>query len=80
LTKNQVIRVLTEANIKTIKCIVDVGVDGEQERFIELQNIEDASMLRQELDGMLHFMPEFRTTRGETIYGSQIISLCTGGD
>ena len=64
-----------EANIKTIKCIVDVGIDGEQERFIELQNREDASMLRQELKGILNFMPEFRTTRGETICGSQIVRI-----
>ena len=56
-----------------VKCLVDLGEKGEQERFIVLRNRDEKATLDSELAGMLHFMPEFITDKGEVVAGSQII-------
>jgi hypothetical protein len=65
--------------MKTIKCLVDLGVKGQRIRAIELHNRDDLSALREELQGTLPYMPEFRTTKGEIVIGTQIISLAIEG-
>lgn len=60
--------------MKSIKCLVNLGEDGEEkERFIELPDKDTEWALEAELKGELTSMPEFRTTKGEVIAGSQII-------
>ena len=61
--------------MKKIKCLVDLGNKGKQKRFIELNDRGDIETLRAELDGILGYMPEFRTTQGEIVCGIQIIQL-----
>ena len=56
-----------------VKCLIDMGRKGEQERFIILHNKDEEETLDSELDGMLHFMPEFVTDKGESVAGNQII-------
>lgn len=62
-----------EKKRKTIKCLIDFGGKKDQDRFIELPNKETEEQLEAELNGILPYMCEFRTTKGEIISGSQII-------
>lgn len=59
--------------MNAIKCLVNLGEGGIVERFVKIKNKEDEDILNAELDGILGYMPEFETTEGEVICGSDII-------
>ena len=58
---------------KTIKCMVNLGEKGEQERFVEIPDIETEEYLEAELVGVLPILVDFKTTKGEVISCVQII-------
>ena len=62
-----------------VKCLIDFGEKGEEERFIVLNDWVDRYEFRKELDGILPYDREFWTDKEEIIAGSQIISKL-GGD
>lgn len=59
--------------METIKCLVAFGEQGEQERDIIVGSKELRENLEAEIVGSLPFMPEFMTTKNETISGDQIL-------
>ena len=56
-----------------VKCLIDFGEKGEQERFVVLNNSEDKADFKRELNGILPYDREFFTDKNEVIAGSQII-------
>ena len=56
-----------------VKCLIDFGEEGEQERFVVLNNSKDKTDFKSELGGMLWYDREFITDKDEVITGSQII-------
>ena len=56
-----------------VKCLINLGIKGEQSRYIILKNAEEREEFEKELAGMLYYEKEFITTKGEIITGSQII-------
>jgi len=56
-----------------VKCLIDFGEEGEQERFVVLNNSKDKADFESELGGMLWYDREFITDKGEIIAGTQII-------
>jgi len=62
-----------------VKCLIDFGEKGEEDRFIVLNGWVDSREFRKELDETLPYDREFWTDKGEIIASSQIISKL-GGD
>lgn len=56
-----------------VKCLIDFGEEGEQERFVVLKELKDLADLIKEINGTLPYDREFVTDKDETIAGSQII-------
>lgn len=63
---------------KFIKCVVTFGPHLTH-RVLVIKTPEAEKELDLEVEGVLGYMPEFTTTRGETLGGNQIVRICGKG-